>query len=38
MLGVLQAVNKISGYFTKDDEKLIDLISQLAGISLKNAL
>jgi GAF domain-containing protein len=37
-LGVLQAINKLAGYFTKDDEKIIKLIASIAGISLRNAL
>ena len=36
--GVIQALNKNRGYFTKDDEGLMILISKIASIMLKNAL
>lgn len=38
VIGVLQAVNKMSGYYTKDDEKMIKLIASLTGVNLKNSL
>lgn len=37
IIGVLQCVNKLKGYFTKDDEGLIKIICQLASMSLRNA-
>ena len=38
IIGVFQAVNKMNGYYTKDDEKMIKLIASLTGINLKNSL
>jgi GAF domain-containing protein len=37
-LGVIQCINKFNGYFTKDDEGLLAMISDFAKIVLKNAL
>ncbi|EAR87759.3 GAF domain protein (macronuclear) [Tetrahymena thermophila SB210] len=37
VLGVIQSVNKLKGYFTKDDEGLMLVISQLASIVLRNS-
>ena len=36
-IGVIQAVNKLKGFFTQDDEQLLHLIAQLASIVLRNA-
>ncbi len=36
-VGVLQAVNKLKGYFTKDDEELLHLVGRLASIVLRNS-
>lgn len=38
ILGVSQAINKLDGLFTKEDEGLLNLLSNLAGIILKNSL
>lgn len=38
ILGVSQAINKLDGVFTKEDEGLLNLLSNLAGIILKNSL
>ena len=38
ILGVSQAINKLDGIFTKEDEGLLNLLSNLAGIILKNSL
>lgn len=38
ILGVSQAINKLEGTFTKEDEGLLNLLSNLAGIILKNSL
>lgn len=38
ILGVSQAINKLDGIFTKEDEGLLNLLSHLAGIILKNSL
>ena len=36
-IGVLQAVNKIAGNFTKDDKELLELFSNQVAIALENA-
>ena len=36
--GVVQAINKVSGYFTKDDEGLLTILANLAGIVLRNSI
>ena len=38
ILGVNQAINKFQGTFTKEDEGLLNLLANLAGIILKNSL
>ncbi|KRX08165.1 hypothetical protein PPERSA_01710 [Pseudocohnilembus persalinus] len=35
--GVLQCVNKCKGYFTQDDQQLIQVICQVASMTLRNA-
>lgn len=37
-IGVIQAINKINGYFTKDDEGLLTILANLAGIVLRNSI
>ncbi len=37
-LGVIQAINKLNGIFTKDDEGLLSILAQLAGIILRNSM
>ncbi|KAM3143197.1 hypothetical protein pb186bvf_004783 [Paramecium bursaria] len=37
-IGVLQCVNKKEGYFTKDDEALLQILSEFSRSVLKNAL
>jgi len=37
IIGVFQILNKITGYFTKEDEDLLVTIGSSAGISLENA-
>ena len=37
IIGVFQILNKLSGYFTKDDEDILVAIGSSAGISLENA-
>jgi GAF domain-containing protein len=34
----VQAINKNGGFFTKDDEGLLLILSQLAGVVLRNSL
>lgn len=36
--GVIQAINKLNGYFTKDDEGLLTILANLAGIVLRNSI
>lgn len=38
MLGVIQAINKLSGFFTKEDEGLLAILANLAGTVLLNSL
>jgi GAF domain-containing protein len=38
LLGVIQAINKLNGYFTKDDEGLLTILGNLAGIVLRNSI
>lgn len=37
IIGVFQILNKLSGYFTKEDEDILVAIGSSAGISLENA-
>ena len=37
VLGVLQCINKTRGYFTQDDEGLMMIICNLAGVVLRNS-
>lgn len=37
-VGVIQAINKFNGYFTKDDEGLLSILANLAGIVLRNSI
>ena len=34
----MQAINKLNGYFTKDDEGLLSILANLAGIVLRNSI
>ena len=38
LVGVLQSINKQDGFFTKDDEGLLQMISQLASSAIRNSL
>lgn len=37
-IGVIQAINKNSGIFTKDDEGLLTILSSLANTIIKNSM
>ena len=37
VIGVLQCINKLKGYFTKDDEGLMKIVTCLAAIILRNS-
>ena len=34
----MQAINKKTGYFTKEDEGILDILGNLAGCTMKNSL
>jgi len=36
--GAVQAINKFSGYFTKEDEGLLGILANLAGSALRNSI
>lgn len=38
ILGVIQAINKLYGFFTKEDEGLLAILANLAGTVLVNSL
>ena len=38
ILGVIQAINKLHGYFNKEDEGLLSILATLAGTVLINSL
>ena len=38
VIGVLQAINKLDGFFTKDDEGLINILAGLAQVVLRNSI
>lgn len=38
VIGVVQAINKFNGHFTKDDEGLLTILANLAGIVIRNSL
>ncbi len=37
-MGVVQAINKNNGHFTKNDEGLLNILTGLAGIVLRNSM
>ena len=37
VIGVLQSVNKLNGFFTQDDEALLILMSKIVSIVLRNS-
>ena len=37
-VGVCQAINKKTGYFTKNDEGFLSVLANLAGVVLKNSM
>ncbi len=38
VLGVIQAINKFNGYFGKEDEGLLSILSTLAAVAIRNSL
>lgn len=38
VIGVIQAINKLNGYFNSDDEGILSIISNQAGLMIKNSM
>lgn len=38
VIGVVQSINKLDGYFTKEDEGFLSILANLAGLSLRNSI
>jgi len=38
LLGVVQAINKEDGNFNKDDEGLLNILTEMSGVLLRNSL